>query len=59
MMPTDFGNFLHEETMHMDHELRWDFMVLKFLEYDTDDHEILDVVRSNDEAGWRYFLHRW
>ena len=41
----------------MDHELRRDFVVLELLEHDTDDQEILDVVRSNDETGWRYFLH--
>jgi hypothetical protein len=49
---------LHEKTVHVDHELWWDFMVLELLEYDTSDHEILDVVRTNDEASWRYFLHR-
>lgn len=57
-MRTDFGYFLHEETVHVDHELWWDFIVLELLKYDTDDHEVLNVVRSNDEAGWRYFLHR-
>ena len=41
----------------MDHELRWDLLVLEFLKYDTDYHEILNVVGSNDEAGRRYFLH--
>lgn len=41
----------------MDHELWWDFMVLKLLKQNADDHEVLDVVRSNDEAGRWYFLH--
>ena len=42
----------------MDHKLWWDFLILELLKYDTDNHEILDVVWSNDEAGRRYFLHR-
>ena len=42
----------------MNHELRWDLLVPELLKHDTDDHEILDVVRSNDEAGRWYFLHR-
>ena len=42
----------------MDHELRWNLLVLELLKYDTDNHEILDVVWSNDEAGRWHFLHR-
>lgn len=42
----------------MDHELWWDFLILELLKNDTDYHEILDVVWSNDEASRRYFLHR-
>jgi hypothetical protein len=42
----------------MNHELWWDLLVLELLKHDTDDHEILDVVWSNDEAGRWYFLHR-
>ena len=57
-MRTDFGYFLHEETVHMHHELWWYFVALEFLEHGTNYHEILDVVWSNDEAGWRNFLHR-
>jgi hypothetical protein len=40
------------------HELWWDFVVLEFLKYDANDHEILDVVGLNDETSWRHFLHR-
>lgn len=57
-MGTDFGYFLHEETIHMDQELWWDFVVLELLKHDTNDHEDLNMVRSDDEASWRYFLHR-
>jgi len=57
-MHTDFGYFLHEKSVHMDHELWWDLLILELLKYDTDDHEILNVVRSDDETGRRYFLHR-
>jgi len=41
----------------MDHELWWDLLVLELLKYDTDDHEILNMVWSNDETGRGYFLH--
>ena len=41
----------------MDHELWWDLLVLELLKYDTDDHEILNMMWSNDETGRRYFLH--
>ena len=58
MTRTDFGYFLHEESIHIDHELRWNLLVLELLKYDTDNHEILDVVWSNDEAGRWHFLHR-
>lgn len=56
-MRTDFGDLLHKESVNMDHELRWNLLVLELLKYDTDDHEILDVVWSNDEACRWYFLH--
>ena len=42
----------------MDHELWWDFVTLVLLKYNANEREILDVVGSNDEAGWRHFLHR-
>ena len=41
----------------MNHELWWDPVIPELLKYDTDYHEILDVMWSNDEAGWWYFLH--
>lgn len=55
---TDFGYLLHEESVHVNHELWWDLLALELLEHDTDDHEVLNVVWSNDEAGRRYILHR-
>lgn len=41
----------------MNHELWRDLLIPKLLKHDSDDHEILDVVRSNDEASRWYFLH--
>jgi hypothetical protein len=41
----------------MNHELWWDLLILKLLKHDPDDHEILDVVWSNDEASRWHFLH--
>ena len=41
----------------MNHELWRDPLILKLLKNDSDDHEILDVVWSNDEASRWYFLH--
>lgn len=57
-MRTDFGYFLREESVHMNHELWWDLLILELLKHDADDHEVPDVVWSNNEAGRRYFLHR-
>lgn len=57
-MRTDFGYLLHEESVHMNHELWWDLLILELLKHDADYHEILDVVWPNDEASRRYFLHR-
>ena len=55
---TDFGYLLHEESVHMNHELWWDLVSPELLKHDAGYHEILDVVWSNDEAGWWYFFHR-
>lgn len=55
---TDFCYFLHQESIYVDHE-RWRyFVVFELLKHDTNDHEVLDVVWPNDEAGWWWILHR-
>ena len=41
----------------MNHELWWDLLIPKLLKHDSDNHEILDVVWSNNEASRWYFLH--